>query len=320
MNLTRVLIVVHKELIDGFRDRRALYSVVFSALLGPLMVGFMLNRMANQQRGAQDIQVPVVGRENAPILVNWLEQQAGVEITPGPPDAEAAVRDRKMEFVLVISKDFAEKFRSSRPAPVQLVSDSTRQSAGAEIRRLRSLLGRFSAETGGLRLIARGVSPAVASVLDVQEIEISSAQQRAGAILNLIPMFVALAAFVSGMQIATDSTAGERERGSLEPLLVNPIPRLELVAGKWLAAAAASAGGLGATLVITSTVVLFLPLEDLGFRFRFGILDALLLLGAILPMALIAPAVQMYLASFARSFKEAQSYMGALILLPMLCR
>jgi sodium transport system permease protein len=120
------------------------------------------------------------------------------------------------------------------------------------------------------------------------------------------------------MQVATDSTAGERERGSLEPLLVNPIPRRELIAGKWLAAVVFSATGMTATLVITCAVLFSLPLEDLGFRFRFGFPDALLLLAATLPMSLIAPSIQMYLASFARSFKEAQSYMGYLILLPMI--
>ena len=318
MKFSRALIVVRKELTDALRDRRSVYSVFIGALIGPVLVGFMLNRIADQQRGAQEIRVPVLGREHAPILVNWLEQQAGVEITEGPPDPEAAVRERKFEFVLVIPKEFPEKFRASRPAPVQVVSDSTRQSVHAKVQRLRSLLSRFSAETGGLRLIARGVSPAIASVLNVEDVEVSSAQQRAAVIFNMIPMFVVLAAFVAGMQIATDSTAGERERGSLEPLLVNPIPRGELVAGKWLAAVAASATGMTATLAITSAVLLSLPLEDLGFRFRFSFFDALLLLAATLPMALIAPAVQMYLASFAKSFKEAQSYMGYLIFLPMI--
>src|SRR6185436_7285493 len=197
-----------------------------------------------------------------------------------------------------------EKFRASRPAPVQLVADSTRQTERAKVQRLRTLLARFSAETGGLRLIARGVSPVIASVVNVEDVEVSSAQQRAAMIFNMIPMFLVLAAFVAGMQIATDSTAGERERGSLEPLLVNPIPRIELVMGKWLAAVASSATAITGTLVITTTVLISLPLEDLGFRFRFEIPDALMLLGSILPMALIAPSVQMYLASFARSFKE----------------
>ena len=124
MNFSRALIVVRKELTDALRDRRSVYSVFIGALIGPILVGFMLNRIADQQRGAQEIKVPVVGRDHAPILVDWLEQQAGVEIIAGPADPEAAVRERKFEFVLVIPKEFPEKFRASRPAPVQLVSDA----------------------------------------------------------------------------------------------------------------------------------------------------------------------------------------------------
>jgi len=74
----------------------------------------------------------------------------------------------------------------------------------------------------------------------------------------------------------------------------------------------------GGGLIVISAVLLYLPVEDLGFRFRFGVPDALLLLAATLPMSLIAPSIQMYLASFAKSFKEAQSYMGYLVFLPML--
>src|SRR5262245_64353541 len=127
MNFSRCFIVVRKELTDAFRDRRSIYSVLIGALVGPVVIAFLLNRIAGQQRGAQEIRIPVVGRESAPVLVNWLEQQAGVEIAPGPADAEAAVRDRALEFVLVIPKDFTEKFRLSRYAPVQVVSDLKRQ-------------------------------------------------------------------------------------------------------------------------------------------------------------------------------------------------
>jgi sodium transport system permease protein len=313
MKLSRMWIVARKELTDAFRDRRAIYVVLFSVLFGPMMIAFMLNQIAGQERAAQEIQIPVVGRELAPVLVNWLEQQSGVEVVAGPAEAEAAVRDRKSEFVLVIEKDFAEKFRASRPAPVQLVSDSTRQSSHAKIRRLRALLNRFSAETGSLRLIARGVSPGLTSALKVEDVEVSNAQQRAATVFNIIPMFLILAAFTAGMQIATDSTAGERERGSLEPLLLNPVPRWQLVAGKWLAAAVASLGGVIATLVVTSVVLSKLSLEDLGVRNQLGTPEILLLIGAVAPMALVAPAMQVYLACFAKSFKEAQSYMSFLI-------
>ena len=128
MKASRLLVVVRKELLDASRDRRSIYSVIIGALVGPLMIAFLLNQIAKEQRGAQDIRVPVVGREFAPLLVNWLEQQSGVSVIPGPTDAESAVRERTQEFVLVIPKEFPEKFRASRPAPVQVVSDSTRQS------------------------------------------------------------------------------------------------------------------------------------------------------------------------------------------------
>src|SRR4051812_46762271 len=102
MNLARILVVLRKELTDAVRDRRALYSIAFGALVGPILIGFMLNRIADQQRSAQEIRVPVVGREYAPLLVNWLEQQAGVEIVPGPADPEESVRKRDLDLVLVI--------------------------------------------------------------------------------------------------------------------------------------------------------------------------------------------------------------------------
>ncbi|MFN7918797.1 MAG: ABC transporter permease [Bryobacteraceae bacterium] len=318
MNWQRVFVVTIKELTDGLRDRRGLASILIGTLIGPLLIGFMLNRMANMQRSADEIEVPVVGRENAPVLVNWLAQQAGVTIVNGPADPEAEVTNQKLDVVLVIPKEFPDKFRAAKPATVKLVSDSTRTKSRPKVQRLKSLLARYSAEIGSLRLIARGVSPVIATALMLEEVEVSSAQQRAAQVFGMIPLFLVLGAFAAGMQIATDSTAGERERGSLEPLLVNPVPRLELVLGKWLAAATAASVGSVMSLAIISSILLSIPLEDLGFRFRFTPVDAMRLVAVALPMALFAPSVQMYLASFAKSFKEAQSYMGYLIFLPML--
>ena len=240
MNISRTLVVVRKELMDAFRDKRSIYSVVIGAMIGPIMIGFLLNRIADQQRGRSGDP----GSRRRPGTCPGAGQLARATTRRRNHGGANGCRSRgprpQIDFVLVIPKEFPEKFRASRPAPVQIVSDSTRQSTHAKVQRLRSLLSKFSNETGGLRLVARGVSPAIASALNVEDVEVSSAQQRAATVFNMIPMFLALAAFVAGMHIATDSTAGERERGSLEPLLVNPIPRFELVAGKWLAAVTSS--------------------------------------------------------------------------------
>jgi sodium transport system permease protein len=314
----QALVVARKELIDAFRDRRSLTSILIGAVIGPGLVGFMFTQLASRQRAVEDIKLPVVGAEYAPALVEWIKQQGGVEIVPGPADAEAAVRDRKEDVVVVVMKEFAEKFGKSKPAEVRVVSDGSRQTALPKVRRVRSLLTRYSAEIGSMRLIARGISPAVASPLVVEDVEVSSSQQRAAMILSFLPVFLVLAAFTGGMQIATDSTAGERERGSLEPLLLNPAPREWIVGGKWLAAVASSAMGVTLTAILCLSMLRYIPLQDFGIRFRIGPLEVLGLFGAILPMCLLATAMQMYLATFAKSFKEAQNYMGMLILIPML--
>ena len=313
-----LLVVLRKELLDASRDRRAISTILFSAIFGPVLVGFMLNRIADRQRVAEDVTIPIVGAEYAPALIDWLKQQAGVTIIPGPHDAEAAVRDRGEDVVVIISPEFSKKFKSALPAEVQIVSDGSRNTSRPKVGRVKSLFSRYSSEIGSMRLVARGVSPAIASAIQVEDIEVSSAQQRAASILNFIPLFIVLAAFTGGMQIATDSTAGERERGSLEPLLVNPAPRSMIVGGKWLAATLASMTGVILTTIFCLAMLNFIPLQDLGIRFRLGGPQIAGILAAVLPMCMLATGIQTYLSTFARSFKEAQSYMGFLMMVPML--
>jgi sodium transport system permease protein len=268
-----------------------------------------------------ELRVPVTGAEHAPLLIDWLRQQPDVTIVDGPQDldaAQAAVRDGDEDFVLVIPEEYGEKFADMRPAPVQILRDSTNNSAGTPRERLRRLVAQYSAEIGGLRLVARGVSPTVVSAVTVEDLEISTAQERAARVLTMVPLMVLLAAFTSAMQISTDSTAGERERGALESLLLNPVPRLELVTGKWLAAAIFAVLGMVLTLGLMMAALAVVPFADAGVRFSFTAVQGLQWLAVVLPVGLLAPAIEIYLASFARTFKEAQSYMGFVILIPML--
>ena len=314
--IRQTLVVLRKEVRDGSRDRRALFTLLFSALFTPALLGFMMNRIADRQRELEEVRIPVVGIEHAPALVDWLRQQAGIEIFPGPVDAEQAVRSGE-DVVVVISPEFTKKFRGSSPAPIKIVSDSSRTSSRPKVQRVRGLFQRYSAEIGSMRLVARGVSPSISTPLQLQDVEVSSAQQRAAQILNFIPLFVVLAAFMGGMQIAVDSTAGERERGSLEPLLVNPAPRSVFVTGKWLAASLWSIVSVVLTAALSLAMLDYIPLQELGIRFRLGAGQIAGLFAVALPICLLAPAIQTYASTFARSFKEAQSYMGMLVLLPM---
>ena len=316
--LAQAWVVMRKELRDAVRDRRAIYSVLFGSLFGPVLVGVLMNGIADRQREVEDVQIPVVGLEHAPALMDWLRQQTGVTVVSGPVDAETAVRDRAEDVVVVIPEDYARSFRASKPVELRVVSDGSRNSSRPKVRRVLQLLERYSSEVAAMRLIARGVSPAVVTPLRVEEVEVSSAQQRAAVILNFIPLFIVLASFTGGMQIATDSTAGERERGSLEPLLVNPAPRSAIASGKWLAATASAMVSVCITTTLCLILLRMIPLQDLGIRFQLGPQQVVGLLGAVLPLCLLATAIQIYLATFARSFKEAQSYMGFLMMVPML--
>ena len=314
---SQVIVVVRKELRDWSRDGRSIITVLISSLLAPGLIFFLFNNMAERQRSVEDVTIPVVGAANAPAFVDWLRQQAGVIVTEGPTDAEEAVRTRREDAIVVIPQDFVKNFSASKPAQIRLVADSSSQNSRPKVQRVRGLLQRYNAEIGSLRLIARGISPAVATAVQIEDIEVSSSQQRAAQILGFIPLFVMISAFTGAMAISTDSTAGERERGSFEALLVNPAPRIAIAAGKWLA------GSLTGMLTVLITAGLLfamfkqLPLQDLGIRFRLGTPELIRTLSVVLPLCPLIVAIQMYVATFAKSFKEAQSYLSFLMMAQM---
>jgi sodium transport system permease protein len=315
---TQVFVVIRKELRDWSRDRRSIITVLVSSLLAPGLIFYLFNSQASRQRQVEDVTVPVVGAANAPAFVDWLRQQAGVTVAEGPADAAEAVRSRREEAVVVIPDTFAKNFRTSKPAQIRLVADSSSQNARPKVQRIRTLLQRYNAEIGSLRLIARGISPSVATAVAIEDVEVSSSQQRAAQILGFIPLFVMLAAFTGAMSIATDSTAGERERGSFEALLVNPAPRAAIAAGKWLAGTATAILTVLITAGLLFSMFSYLPLQDLGIRFRLGAPELLGTLAVVVPLSPLIVAIQMYVATFAKSFKEAQSYLSFLMMAQMI--
>ena len=310
--------VFRKELLDGSRDRRSISSLVFSGMITPLLFGIMFTVAAERRKSADEISLPVEGAVYAPALIDWLTQQSGVTIVPAPADAEKAVSSRDEDVVLIIDKDFEKDLGRAVPAPVKLVSDVTRDSARPKVTRVRNLLNAYSGQISGLRLIARGVAPAVARAVRVEEVEVSSSQQRLASQLSVLPLLLVIAVLTGSMQLAIDSTAGERERGSLEPLLLNPVPRGAFAAGKWLAASVFGWSAAIFSLVLTVGIMRRVPWHDLGIRFRVTDGELMSLLALVLPLGLFLSAVVMFASTFARSFKEAQSYLGMLMLLPML--
>jgi len=311
-----VLTIFLKEIRDGRRDRRAVMSALIFPIMGPGLVYMMMTAMIQMRSQAFETTIPVTGMEHAPALVQWLREH-NVRLEAFSGDARAAVRNKKQKLVLIIPDDYQKRYGKTQTAVLELVHDGSRTDSQAVVSRIRSLIRRYSSQIAGLRLILRGVSPEVMQVVDIQDIDIASRQQRAATALNFIPMYIMLAAFVSGMGLAVDASAGERERKSLEPLLINPVDRLFIVIGKWLAASVFSSVGMILTALLCITAMLHVPLEELGLTFSITPLQVALIIAGTFPLAFLATSMQLLVGIFAKSFKDAQSYLGLLMLVPV---
>ncbi len=316
MNVHPVLAVLRKELLDAARDRRTVASALLFPVLGPLVVGVALSGLA---RGRVDrpLVVPVANASAAPSLVAFLARSRAV-VAPAPPDPRGAVRRGEIDVALVVDGAYAGDFAGSRPARVELVHDGTRSRSASSARRLGALLQAYSRETGETRLLARGVSPRITRALRVEEVDLSTAAARAGFALATVPVFLLAAAFASGMGVAADATAGERERGSLEPLLLSPAPPFALALGKWLAAATAAVAGTALTLLVIALMLRWEGVQALDVPLGLGAADAARLAALLVPLALLAAALQLLIGLTAQSYKEAQTQLSLLLLAPML--
>src|SRR5688572_455104 len=318
--MNKIRIIFEKEVVDSLRDYRSWATGLFWALFGPLMMGGILIMIGSSIR--EDIEkplnLPVQNPENAPSLIQFLEQH-DVIVEPAPADPEAAVKTGDLNVILVIPEGYGDDFSSGKTATVQLVLDSSRQSASTDRTRIQSLLEGYSTYLGTLRLVVRGVSPEVIHVVTVEEVDVATPQSRATVLISFLPYFIIFAIFNGAAPIITDTTAGERERQSLEPLLINPVPRRSFVLGKLMAAFPFSLASLAITLIGFVIVFNILPVEEyLGVRIILTIATLLSIFLICLPVVFLASAIQMLVASFARSTKEAGTYLPFIALVPSL--
>ncbi|GAB2499708.1 ABC transporter permease [Arenimonas alkanexedens] len=314
------LVVFLKEVKENLRDRKTVMNaLVMGPLLGPvffaLMMGFIITKQLDSAE--KPLELPVVGAEHAPNLVAWLERQ-GVEIQAPPEDSEAAIRNRDARAVLVIPADFGDYWRKGQTAQVQVIFDSSDQDGRTPTARITSLLEAYASQQTALRVAARGLHPALLSPVVVSNRDLASTQQRAGQLLSFLPYLLVLGAFLGGMYLAIDTTAGERERQSLEPLLINPATRAQIVLGKLGATFGFAMASMMISLVAFSVAFQYIPLDRLGMRIDFG--AALILRAGLLmvPLVMCFAVLQTIVAAYAKSYREAQTYLSMLMLVPML--
>ena len=318
--MKRILVIFHKEMLDNLRDYRSWMTGVFWALFGPLLLGGMIMLLGNtiREKVNESLKLPVAGAENAPNLIAYLEQQ-DVVILPAPEDPEAAVIAGDINVALIIPDGYGDDFSTGNTARVQLVFDSTRQSAMADINRAQDLLESYSDFIGLMRLSLRGVSPEVMRVVQVEEVDTATPQSQALIFISMLPYFIIFAIFNGASPVITDATAGERERGSLEPLLINPLPRGWVAIGKMISAMPFAILNLVITLAGFAAIFQVLPVEELlGIQIRLGMgtLGAVFLI--CLPIVFLACAIQTLIASFTKTTKEAGTYLPFVGLIPSL--
>jgi len=315
-----IQVIFRKEVLDSLRDYRSWATGLFWALFGPLMMGGMLIMIGSVVRDdiEKPVDLPVQGAEHAPNLIRFLEQH-DVVIKAAPADPDAAVKGGDVNIVLVIPPAYAEEFSSGETATVELVIDSSRQAAQLDVTRIQRLLEGYDRYLGTLRLVVRGVSPEVTEVLHISERDVSTPQSRATLFISFLPYFIIFAIFNGASPIITDTTAGERERRSLEPLLTNPVLRRDVVLGKLLAAFPYSTASLAITLIGFGVVFNVMPVEEyLGIRLGLNVFTLFWIFVICLPVIFLACSIQMMVASFVRSTKEASTYLPFVALVPSL--
>ena len=307
--------VVRKELLDNLRDRRSVASVLLFPLLGPLMLTLLAQVVADKQTVPDVVKMAAIGADRAPRLRDFLERN-GVQLIEPPADHVAAIRAGDIHAVVEIPEDFADDLTAGRTARVNLWLDRSSHDGAAEIQRVSELIAGYGARLAALRLLARGVAPELASPIVVEQIDLSTPERLAARLLEMIPLFLIIAALIGGMNVATDTTAGERERGSLEPLLLNPVARSTLVLGKWVATTLFSAAVVSITAVGFSIAVRYVRLEEVGLQVHLGPVRLLILAAALAPLCAFSSALLLLVATFARSYKEAQMYLSFLLMVP----
>jgi sodium transport system permease protein len=314
------LVVLFKEVRENLRDKRTLINaLVTGPLIAPLMFVLIMNVVISRELNQAEapLELPVIGASNAPNLLGALRQQ-GFDPQPSVADPIAAVRDRTAAAVLRIPSAFGKSWEKGDPAQVELYYDSSRRDLQQPVNRLRNMLERYSRLNGAMRLVARGFSPALTDPVVVDERDQSTPQSRAGALFSILPYFFVVTVFIGGMYLAIDLTAGERERKSLEPLFANPVPRWRILLGKIGAICVFSVSSLLICVTAFTVAGRLIPTEKLGMDLDLGPAFAFEVVALMLPLVLLIAALQTLVSAFSKSYREAQTYLGILMLVPAL--
>jgi len=300
--------LLRKELLDAVRDKRSVMAGLYYAFFTPVLLAVVLTAVINKATNPEDIEITITNGIEASNLVNYLSDR-GISQGDDP--------DKLKNIELVISTDFSKQLNRAEPAEVTLIADQSEDSLRTAIARIKRALGSYSSEMVSLRLINRGINPNIINPVKVHIQDQATAVSKGGQIMGVMTMVMILSVFVAGMNLAIDTSAGERERNSLALLLSHPVSVLQLVMSKTVAVSIFGMLGLILTIIVSKFVYPFVPWQELGFSVD---ISGSFVLGALLAgfsVAIFAASMQLFVSFMAKSFKEAQTYISFVMFVPI---
>jgi sodium transport system permease protein len=326
MNGRAIRIVFGKELRDSLRDRRTIISMIVVPVLAIplLMFGMGTVMFKTMAQARQEIpHVMIIGGENSPKVLSALHAARNIQIVPATADFTNQIAEKKVRAVVKLPPDFDAAIAHEEKARVEIYEYQGEMKSGFAVENLNTFFRNLSDATVQERLTRRDVPVEILKPFTIQRQNVAPPAKVTGnALGGILPYIIIMLCLTGAMYPALDITAGEKERGTMETILCCPVGRTDLVLGKFLMVLTASVGtvvlslfSMGATFLIAKRAMAdSLPREVLqaAATLDIGGLAGVFLM--LLPVAVLLSAVLLMVGLFSRSFREAQSYCGPLML------
>jgi len=331
MSLRNIGIVYRKELMDSLRDRRTVVSMVAVPLiLMPLLTIGVGAVLVNQVGHAME-EVPTVmilGGQDSPIVTAEIEHLNEVKIVPASPDYADKISNKQIRAAVAIPPGFDAKLAAGQPMTVKIYMYEGEMKSGFGADRLQKFFRDLRDKTVQENLKAQQLPESLIRPFDIRQENVAPAEKVGGAVLGgIVPYFVILLCLTGAMYPAMDLTAGEKERGTIETILCSPISRTHLVLGKFLMVLTASIAT--AVLSLAAMADSFSVGKKLLLGVAHGAVDSAMqitisgkgiasIFFVVFPLAVFFSAALLAISLFAKSFKEAQSYLSPLMIVAVL--
>jgi sodium transport system permease protein len=323
MDLSTISVVYRKELTEWLRDRRTLISSVLVPLLAfpVLMVGVTAVATVLIGNAEKEIaKIMILGGEDSPELLKRLRRMDKLEIVPYAADWKDQISDKKIRAAVEIPKGFQAALGEGTASTVRIYyyEGELRSSFGAN--HLQKAIEEYRDTVVKNRLAAKNLPASTLSPFEVKQENVAPPEKVGGASVGgFIGYAVILLCLTGAMYPAIDLTAGEKERGTIETILSSPISRFDLVIGKFLlvfsgslVSAILSVTSMGMSFAILGHSDLMKSSGEQVLNLNLGPVSVVAVFFMALPLAVLFSAVLMTIALFAKTYKEAQSYLTPL--------